>query len=1178
MKGSGDTISGNDGDDQLDGGDGNDTLIGGAGADKLSGGGGIDTADYSASGAAVTINLATGAASGGDAQGDQLNSIENLIGSKYNDVLTGSSAGNTIRGGDGNDTVDGGDGTDYVYGDAGDDVITGGAGDDFEYGGAGNDTFLVEWANAGDTYDGGDGIDTFNADVAVLNQYIQEIDLATGTNNWGDHFANIENIVGSAMNDKFWGTEGANVFNGRNGDDLLDGRGGNDDLSGEAGNDTLIGGAGADKLSGGDGNDTADYSTSTVTGVNVNLATGAASGGDAQGDTLSSIENLTGSKFNDVLTGNTGANVLNGGAGDDLLVGGAGADRLIGGDGSDTADYSASGAALTVNLATGAAFGGDADGDTLSGIENVTGTKFNDSLTGDANANTLNGGAGNDILVGGAGADRLIGGDGVDTADYSASGAGVTVNLLAGTGAGGDADGDVLSGIENLVGSAYNDVLTGDALANRIDAGKGDDVVFGSGGGDTILGGDGTDLVDYSNSTAAVTVSLVTGAGAGGFAQGDMLSGIENLTGSKYNDVLTGDDAANVLSGGAGNDMLSGGAGADTLNGGDGNDVLTGGLGADALNGGDGIDTIDYSASSAAVTVDLMRAILSGGDAEGDTVSGIENITGSAFDDTLTGDTTSNTILAGAGDDRIYGSSGGDTLNGGDGIDTVDYSNSDDNVAVDLTLGTGKGGYAQSDKLSNIENLIGSAFNDTLIGTAGANVINGGAGDDVLRGGAGADTLIGGDGIDLADYSTSSAGVYVNLATGEVHGGDAEGDVLIGIENLRGSAFDDVLIGSADTTLLDGGGGNDILDYSLSTAGVNVNIETNVAFGGYAEGDTISNFENLRGSAAADSLTGNLGGNYIDAGDGDDNVDGGAGNDTILGGLGNDNLKGGDGNDNISGGAGNDRLTGGLGADVLNGGDGSDTADYRKALSGVVASLLSGKGTGGEAAGDTFISIENLQGSAFDDTLTGDNNTNRINGMSGADKIYGMGGNDWIITGGGYDTIDGGDGVDTVSYEDSWDMVLVNLATNVNKYGAASRDIITNVENVMGSDYNDDITGNDVANRLNGGLGNDTLSGGKGNDYLLGGEGNDTMTGGADADVFVFENSFGNDVITDFWAGAGRTDRVWLKDAGITSLADVHYTLTDTAAGAVLAIDGHGSITFTGVHAAQLVLDDFIFN
>lgn len=278
--GGNDTLNGDAGNDSLDGGTGNDKLVGGAGADKLIGGDGVDTADYSASTSSVTVNLELGTGKGGDAEGDTLSGIENLIGSKFNDVLVGNGSVNLIDGGDGNDT------------------ITGGSNNDQLLGGAGDDLFLVEWSYTGDHYDGGTGVDTFSADIAVLDGYAQEIDLATGTNNWGDTFVSVENLIGGANNDKSWGTDGENSFWGRGGNDLLDGRGGNDKLYGEAGNDTLIGGAGddllvggtgADTLTGGDGVDVADYSTS-VAGVTVNLTTGLSAGGDAEGDKIASIE------------------------------------------------------------------------------------------------------------------------------------------------------------------------------------------------------------------------------------------------------------------------------------------------------------------------------------------------------------------------------------------------------------------------------------------------------------------------------------------------------------------------------------------------------------------------------------------------------------------------------------------------------------------------------------------------------------------------------------------------------------------------------------------------------------------------------------------------------------------------------------------------------------------------
>ncbi len=228
----------------------------------------------------------------------------------------------------------------------------------------------------------------------------------------------------------------------------------------------LAGLGGADSLDGGAGTDTASYATSGA-GVTVNLATNLNSGGDAQGDILTNIENVTGSAYADVLTGNAGANTLTGGAGDDLLAGLGGADTLDGGSGSDTASYAASGAAVTVNLATGAASGGDAQGDTLISIENVIGSAFADTLTSATAGSRLSGGDGNDRLVAGAGADVLDGGAGTDTADYSASTASISVNLLTGAASGGYADGDTLTGVENVVGSAYDDVIVGDAVPTR---------------------------------------------------------------------------------------------------------------------------------------------------------------------------------------------------------------------------------------------------------------------------------------------------------------------------------------------------------------------------------------------------------------------------------------------------------------------------------------------------------------------------------------------------------------------------------------------------------------------------------------------------------------------------------------------------------------------------------------
>ncbi|WP_342238052.1 beta strand repeat-containing protein [Inquilinus sp. OTU3971] len=382
------------------------------------------------------------------------------------------------------------------------------------------------------------------------------------------------------------GTEGSETLagdglrdqmDGGGDNDILDGLGADDYLLGGAGDDVLRGGAGGDVLDGSTGTDTASYFTSAGA-VTVDLAAGTGSGGDAAGDTLSGIENLSGSNIgDDVLAGNAGANVLQGWGGGDVLRGGGGADTLEGGAGIDTASYYTSAAGVTVDLATGTASGGDAAGDTLTGIENLSGSNLgNDILAGNGGANTLQGWGGDDVLRGGAGADVLEGGAGIDTASWYTSAAGVTVDLAAGTSSGGDAAGDTLSGIENLSGSNLGgDVLSGNGGANKLQGWGGDDTLRGGAGADALEGGAGIDTASYYTGAAGVTVDLAANTASGGDAAGDTLAGIENLSGSNLGgDMLTGSAGANVLQGWGGNDTLVGGAGKDTLAGGIGADTI----------------------------------------------------------------------------------------------------------------------------------------------------------------------------------------------------------------------------------------------------------------------------------------------------------------------------------------------------------------------------------------------------------------------------------------------------------------------------------------------------------------------------------------------------------------------------------------------------------------------------
>jgi Ca2+-binding RTX toxin-like protein len=319
--GGNDTLSSGSGHDTLIGGVGDDTLTGGQGVNTLDGGAGNDTVSYLGAAAGLMINLGS---PGGNAFGgqifDTLISIENIIGSNFNDFITGTDANNLLSGNDGQDVITGLGGNDTLLGGDGNDLLDGGLGND--------------------TLNGGAGLDTANYGSATSSV---TVNLATGqaTGGYGnDTLISIEHATGGDFNDTITGNASANN---------LSGGAGNDTLNGGDSDDSLFGGAGNDTLNGGNGTDTAVFST-TSSGVTVDLriTTSQAVGGGLGSDRLISIENLTGSNFNDTLTGNTGNNVLNGRNGNDTLVGLTGNDQLLGGNGNDTAVFTGNRSSYTI--------------------------------------------------------------------------------------------------------------------------------------------------------------------------------------------------------------------------------------------------------------------------------------------------------------------------------------------------------------------------------------------------------------------------------------------------------------------------------------------------------------------------------------------------------------------------------------------------------------------------------------------------------------------------------------------------------------------------------------------------------------------------------------------------------------------------------------------------------------
>ena len=281
-----------------------------------------------------------------------------------------------------------------------------------------------------------------------------------------------------------------------------------------------------------------------------------------------------------------------------------------------------------------------------------------------------------------------------------------------------------------------------------------------------------------------------------------------------------------------------------------------------------------------------------------------------------------------------------------------------------------------------------------------------------------------------------------------------------------------------------------------------------------------------------------------------------------------DQIVGNAGPDVIFAGKGNDIIKGGGGADYIDGGAGHDGVTYEDSNVGVDVNLVTGKGHGGTAEGDTLFNIEDLYGSKFDDKLVGDSHDNTLTGGEGNDTLKGGGGADVLNGGAGNDVLEidgtddhahGGDGIDTLVVN-STQGLRINLNSGFvdpnpwgnmgSHYGNAEygwgpgnfphvqgdTPNVTDVENVIGSNYDDAIYGTQGANSLSGGNGNDLVSGldgddivsgGNGDDHLYGGTGADTLSGGAGSDTFFFTsvnesmvvNGKPQDTITDFEHG-----------------------------------------------------------
>lgn len=1202
-----DTVHGEDGNDLIDGGAdndllyggaGDDTFVGGAGNDTFNGGTGLDVIDYSKSGAAVNVDLSTGALSGGDAAGDSIASgIDGVIGSEFNDSLVGfdhqgTSASDTytnvFHGMDGDDTIRGQGSDDSLYGGADDDSIEGGAGNDYIEGdgdldsGAAPVDLTMDWQKFGQNC--GNIVNGSSYDmggVKVTFGFTDQTCGATATSTTASQYVEPGDGLNGAGGLQLYGDGGV----GNTSTTSLSFTSTNADYA-SAVTDVSF------RINDIDVGTSADYHQDIVT----------VRAYDANGNLLNVTYTLEGGQT--VSNGTiTGHDVDNGGSVSPASATGSVLVHIDGVVARIEIDYNNGGPtdqAITVTDLTcttvPAIEGDEAGDDTLSGGEGddtILGQGGNDVITGGAGHDRISAGDDRDVIHGGAGdtVDGGAGGDDYDTLDITGQGDWRVVNRTVDSNGNGyngtveflDADGNVTGAlnfteIENIVGDDVNhrpDAVNDSAtvaedgtktitvLANDTDPDGDTLTVTGATAlhGTVTVNADGTlTYVPNANYNGPDTITY-TVRDPGGLTD----TATVNVTVTPLNDApdAVNDSAATNFQTAVTVPVLANDTDIDgdtlTVTGASSpNGTVT--VNADGTitftpeTGFTGDATITYTVSdghggtdTAIVTVTVGADPRDGyvdGTAGGDLID--TGYTGDPQGDMVDGNDAilpgdgpnDDRIRAGAGDDTVLAGLGDDTVTAGTGHDSVDGGAGDDSLS-------GEGG---------ADTLRGGDGNDTLDGGDDNDLAVGGKGDDLLIGGLGNDTLEGGAGNDTAQGGAGDDSLTTGLGSDRAEGGDGN-DYINTRNDLASPDLGYPGLVPADTDP------NDDRDTVLGGAGHDTILT----------GDDADSIEGGSGNdwidagVDADTVLGGEGDDTITSGEGSDVVDGGAGNDIIYGGLGPTvpdiinipdatDLVQNNGMDTIHGGEGNDVIYGEDDDDLLYGDAGNDTID-----GGIDEDTI----TGGEG-NDTLL------GGAGDDSLDGGNSSDSLDGGAGNDTLLGGEGNDTLLGGAGNDSLDGGSASDTLD-GGAGDDTLIGGEGDDSILGGDGNDLAsggTGQDTIRGGAGDDTITGDDGDDRLYGDAGNDSLSGGQGqdlldggvgNDTLIGGDGVDTLLGGDDRDVFIVVNrDGGNHDFIDGNEGGDDFDTLDLTTAGPLR---INYDPTNPENGTVTFLDDHGNVT-----------------